>query len=316
MIWLDALQEVTAKTEPAVLVTLVEAEGSVPRGPGAKMVVTAQGSFDTIGGGALEYVAIQRARDLLGTAQAALDSQPLGPALGQCCGGRAELLYEPIVASDLGWIGDLAGGLAKAPLLRRLTITDQGVEKALLNGAAAAEGRTELRQEEGARVVLDRCHDPRQSLFLFGAGHVGKALVAALAALPFRVIWIDGREEEFPQLLPANATKVVSDPPHFVVDRAPAGTFFLVMTHSHPLDQAICEAVLKRGDQGYLGLIGSKSKKTQFLRRLAARDLDEATLKKLSCPIGLPGIMGKEPAVIAASVAADLLGRIEEAAHG
>jgi xanthine dehydrogenase accessory factor len=109
------------------------------------------------------------------------------------------------------------------------------------------------------------------------------------------------------------ATHLVAARPELAVDDAPAGSYFLVMTHSHPLDQDICEAVLRRGDAAYLGLIGSKTKKAQFLKRLKAKGLSQEKLNELTCPIGLTGITGKAPAVIAASVAADLLMRAKPA---
>ncbi|MGF1611642.1 MAG: xanthine dehydrogenase accessory protein XdhC, partial [Kiloniellales bacterium] len=150
-----------------------------------------------------------------------------------------------------------------------------------------------------------------QPLWLFGAGHVGRAIVRALAPLPFAVCWVDGRPGIFPHETPDNATVEPCDPPWQAVARAPSGAFFLTMTHKHESDYAVCEAVLRRGDAAYLGMIGSDAKRERGLRWLADKGLSAAQIARVTCPIGLPGIEGKEPAVIAAAVAADLLLRRE-----
>jgi xanthine dehydrogenase accessory factor len=142
---------------------------------------------------------------------------------------------------------------------------------------------------------------------LFGAGHVGRALVALLAGIPCHVTWVDERESEFPADVPANVSVVVTDMPESEVAAAPTGAYFLVMTHSHPLDQALAEAILRRGDFAYFGLIGSKSKRRQFERRMAARGIPAEHFSDMTCPIGVAGITGKEPATIAVAVAAQLL---------
>jgi xanthine dehydrogenase accessory factor len=127
-------------------------------------------------------------------------------------------------------------------------------------------------------------------------------------------MWLDSRPNEFPSQLPDGTVKLAPAMPELMVDEAPPKTAFVVMTHSHGLDQEICEAVLRRGDYAYLGLIGSDTKAARFASRLRARGLGDADLARLHCPIGLPGITGKAPSVIAASVAADLLMRLEQAA--
>lgn len=149
--------------------------------------------------------------------------------------------------------------------------------------------------------------DPRRPVLLFGAGHVGRALAMALAPLPFRLRWIDSRSEAFPALVPANAEPVTTATPEAEIADAPAGSFVVVMTHDHALDLAVTAAALRRGDLPFVGLIGSATKRARFGRRLAELGLSEAAHARLVCPIGLPGIAGKEPAVIAASVTAQLL---------
>ena len=153
--------------------------------------------------------------------------------------------------------------------------------------------------------------DSRQDLTLFGAGHVGRALVQVLGLLPYRVRWIDGRAEMFPPTLPDNVEVECSASPRHDVAAAPPDSFFLVMTHSHPTDLEICDQVLKRGDFAFLGLIGSASKRATFFSRLRQRGHGEAALNRLTCPIGLPQVTAKEPASIAVAVAGQLLAHSE-----
>jgi xanthine dehydrogenase accessory factor len=164
-----------------------------------------------------------------------------------------------------------------------------------------------MQEQDGRRWLVDLVAAPRAHLLLFGAGHVGAAIVRALADLPCRVTWVDEREDQFPPAVPANVTVEATDTPEAVVAGAPQGASYLVMTHSHALDQRLSEAILSRSGVGWFGLIGSHTKRKQFEHRLRARGVDEARLASMACPIGVPGITGKQPAVIAASVVAQLL---------
>ena len=149
---------------------------------------------------------------------------------------------------------------------------------------------------------------PRFFLQLYGAGHVGRAVVHLLAGLPCRVQWVDERESEFPAgELPPHIEKLCVEPVHAEVTAAPAGAFFLVLTHSHALDLALAEAILKRGDFAWFGLIGSKTKRARFEHRLLERGFSPVQLARMACPIGLPGLTGKEPEVLAVSVVAQML---------
>jgi len=149
---------------------------------------------------------------------------------------------------------------------------------------------------------------PRFTLQLYGAGHVGRAIVHLLAGIHCRVQWIDERESEFPaEPQPPHIQRVCAEPVPAEVAAAPPRAHYLVLTHSHDLDLAITRAILQRGDFAWFGLIGSKSKRTRFEHRLHERGVDEALLARMVCPIGLPGIAGKEPEVIALAVVAQLL---------
>ncbi|MFT5218918.1 MAG: xanthine dehydrogenase accessory factor [Planctomycetota bacterium] len=144
-------------------------------------------------------------------------------------------------------------------------------------------------------------------LYLFGAGHVGKALVSALQDLPIEIRWIDTRDNMMPQDSGAVAQMLITDSPEAEVDAAPAGSFFLVMTHDHGLDQRLCEQIFKRDDFAYFGLIGSQSKRRNFETRMARRGVDPGKFERMTCPIGIDGIRSKLPAMIAISVAAQIL---------
>jgi len=158
-----------------------------------------------------------------------------------------------------------------------------------------------------ARAEAEARRAAGRPVWLFGAGHVGRALALALAPLPFAVRWIDSRPEGFPERAPAHFRLVNAPDPPAELAQAPDGAFVVIMTHSHPLDLAILAEALRQARFGYVGLIGSATKRARFLSQLRAAGLSESALETLVCPIGIPGLEGKEPAVIAASVAAQLL---------
>jgi xanthine dehydrogenase accessory factor len=160
-------------------------------------------------------------------------------------------------------------------------------------------------------VLTEGFGEGRRPLILYGAGHVGRALVMALAPLPFVVRWVDARADAFPAYLPANVSTERRDDPAAALAAMPAGTFVLVMTHSHPLDLALTHVALADERFPHIGLIGSRSKRARFEKRLAAVGIPRARIAELVCPIGVGGIKSKAPAVIAAATAAELLVRDE-----
>jgi len=248
----------------AVLVEVVGSRGSVPRGCGTRMLVAADAIAGTIGGGHLELEATQRARSMLARDEtdARRETYPLGPALGQCCGGSVTLAFAPLDA----------GALTRWPLAT-----------------------------------------PLLHLQLHGAGHVGRAIATLLATLDVDVDWFDQRDEGFPETSdlgsawPGRIRRIAIDTVEAEVRHAPAGAFYLVLTHEHALDLRITEAILRRADFAFCGLIGSKTKRASFTRRLEARGVPAAAIERLTCPIGMTGIDGKAPEVIAAGVIAQLL---------
>jgi len=336
--WIHDLRACAASATPAVLVTVAGAKGSVPREPGAKMIVTADRLIGTIGGGHLEWKATEIARRLLGGDDVeALQRFPLGASLGQCCGGLAQLLFEP-VAATAPWLEALAQQSPDVACVvvtsahgaagsDKLIVTVDGCTGSLgapeLDRAATQAARTLLRDGGTTRLaeigdatattcLLDPLGPCDWHIVLFGAGHVGQAIVRAMAEMPCRITWVDSRDAVFPASVPVHTTVVATDVPEAEIDAAPAGAHFLVMTHSHPLDQALTERILRRGDYAYFGLIGSASKRHQFERRLLARGIAPAQLATMTCPIGVPGIDDKRPAVIAIAVAAELVQQYEK----
>ena len=301
--WLTA-----ALAMPAVLVTVAIVEGSVPREPGAKMLVTLDSFAGTIGGGHLEHRAIEIARAMLQEGgQPRLERFALGPSLGQCCGGIAHLMFE------------IADRDQMALLDQRRNQDTWRVGSALFDAAGVqlagdpvppfdrSLGTHVFTDADGRRWLADAILAPRAHLMLFGAGHVGAAIVRALAELPCRVTWVDEREDLFPAEVPSNVTIEATDIPEALVERAAPGATFLVMTHSHALDLRLSNAILSRPGQDWFGLIGSDTKRRQFEHRLRERGIADHKIDAMVCPIGLPGIAGKAPAVIAASCAAQLL---------
>lgn len=172
-------------------------------------------------------------------------------------------------------------------------------------------GALDLRIEPlQAQHLLEWPQDPlRFELALFGAGHVGRAIVQALAPLPCRLWWIDEREQEFPEpaSIPPNCEVVCVDAISAEIRQLPPACRLIICTHSHDLDLELCATALRRTDLPFVGLIGSATKRARFIHRLREQGFDDEAISRLHCPIGLPGIAGKEPEIIAASVAAQML---------
>ncbi len=260
----EAAREALAARQPAIVVEVLDARGSAPRGAGTRMLVWPGRAAGTIGGGHLELAALRTARAML-AANECTDRRehfPLGPALGQCCGGAVTLGYS--VLDDEAF----ARWPEPQPLFR---------------------------------------------LQLYGAGHVGRAIATLLATLDVEVDWIDEREAEFPPATtlgtwwPAHIRKVCVDAVEAEVRGAQPGAYYLVLTHEHDLDLRITEAVLRRGDFGYLGLIGSRTKRQRFIHRFEQRGVAPEAIARMTCPIGVAGIAGKQPEVLALAVVAQLL---------
>lgn len=321
-IW-PVIERFIAEHGAAALVTLAESRGSSPRETGARMVVRPDGGFSgTIGGGALEWSALAEAQALLAApdtrAIRRLD-KALGPDLGQCCGGRVIVTIERLDVRDRDWVATLAE-VERAGPLTTIGVEDGAHLRRRVLGAGEIE---KIPAESYARLadgrVVEHFATQATPLYLFGAGHVGRALSLALAPLPFAVTWIDPRPQGFPQHVPANVTCVADAAPVRRLDSAPDGAFVAVMTHSHALDLELVTAALTARRFAYVGLIGSATKRARFVSAMRRIGIPDEVIDTLVCPIGLTEIRDKAPAAIAASIAAQLLierDRVAQSAAG
>ncbi|WP_435661276.1 xanthine dehydrogenase accessory protein XdhC [Leisingera caerulea] len=255
-----SLQDFLASRKHVVQVVLTRVRGSSPRETGTCMFVAAEGLWGTIGGGQLEYIAIDHARRMLkqGVISDTLDV-PLGPEIGQCCGGRVEMSLAQMRQTD------------RDDAIARQQAEDQALPH----------------------------------VYVMGAGHVGRALADLFQHMPVRCILIDQRAEEL-ALAQADVEIRQSAIPEIDIAAAPAGSAFIVLTHDHALDFLLASAALQRGDAGYVGLIGSATKREKF-RRWCLDHCDGLGTDRLICPIGAGGSRDKRPSVIAAFVAAEVI---------
>lgn len=246
--WSQALVAQQQANVAYALVTILAVRGSSPRAAGAKMVVTNDAHFDSIGGGTLEHEMIALARELLATQQPyhEIKDYTLGKDSGQCCGGKVTILVEVFPAEPF-------------------------------------------------------------VLAVFGAGHIAQRLMPLVDELPGKKYWVDQREEWVNQIALSNTEKVVDQDPTAFVSRLPRQFCALVFTHNHALDFLLIEAMLRRGDAHYVGLIASKSKVTRFKTALRTEGFSEAQLNKLTAPVGLSSVPGKLPVEVAVSIAGQLI---------
>ncbi|WP_454701132.1 xanthine dehydrogenase accessory protein XdhC [Agrobacterium burrii] len=256
-----SLSTFLARPTPAILVEIESVKGSSPREAGTFMLVSQEALWETIGGGQFEYMAIDHARAMLrtGAAEDRMDI-PLGPEIGQCCGGRTLIRFRRITAEI----------------------------------AAALEARLKGEAEQ------------QPAVFIFGAGHVGKALAEALSLLPLTLTMVETREAELRDL-PSAVASVLTPMPEAFVAKIPANGAAIIVTHDHALDFLIAKEALARDDLAYVGMIGSKTKRATFAHWLEREGEAPSRLAKLILPIGGTSVRDKRPAVIAALVAAELL---------
>ena len=285
---------------PVARVVVAEVRGSAPREVGAAMLVWDGGQSGTIGGGTLEHEAAVAARNGL----AGITRQALGPDLGQCCGGAVTLLTERFTVADLARIG---GDVFARPVDG--SAMPLSVERIL----ARARDRGE---RPAAQLVDGWMVEPvargTRDLWIWGAGHVGRALVQVLAPLPeFEITWVDTGPERFPDVNPERVRIVPAAAPAALVPHAPKEAEHLILTYSHALDLELCHALLLHGF-AFAGLIGARTKWARFRSRLAGLGHGANEITRITCPIGDPGL-GKHPQAIAVGVAAGLLAPLRDA---
>ena len=336
---LTALAQALATHGRVARVVIAAHDGSSPREVGAAMLVWGDslkngGQSGTVGGGALEFEAAAKARGLLAarppapslthaggrgpvapvTDRSAVHSAPpsplvgdglsggaactdrvaLGPSLGQCCGGAVTLWSEVFDALPVPEAGVIARGPGDMPLaVKRLLAAARG--QGIRPATALVQG-----------WLVEPVAELDRQVWVWGAGHVGRALVSVLAPLPgIAVTWVDVAAERFPEVVPDNVTVVPASDPALLADHAPDGAEHLILTYSHALDLELCHRLLNRGFRS-CGLIGSATKWARFRSRLKALGHEASEIGRIRCPIGDPSL-GKHPQAIAVGVAAELL---------
>ena len=334
--WHKELTEMAGVHGVIVRVSLIQADGSTPCGIGAAMTVAAETFTGTVGGGALEHEALKAARTMLSAHaggnkarwRRAVRDYPLGPSLGQCCGGYVRLLFEVVSAPEMAEISDTLADVSEVEKVLAVRPLKSGLPMRFcrhrkddhddwpLSVRRVVRGMMSGTKSRAPVVCTGWYIEPmgpaRTALFLYGAGHVGRAVVKALEGLAFDIYWVDTAANRYPDEISPGVRQLIANNPSDIVRHAPADAFHVVMTFSHAIDFDICRAVLAKGDFAYLGVIASKTKRTRFVRRLKESGISEAAVRRLHAPIGLAGLDGKEPPIIAVSLAADLLLRLQE----
>jgi xanthine dehydrogenase accessory factor len=292
------LRRVVAAQGRVARVVIAEVHGSSPREVGAAMLVWAGGQSGTVGGGALEWQAVLRARAMLAGGGFRLDREALGPSLGQCCGGAVVLLSEvydaeAVAELDADVIARSVDGSAMPLAVKRILASARG------------QGAQPVAQMLQGWMV-EPVARPQRLVWIWGAGHVGRALVSVLAPLPgLAITWVDVAQDRFPPHIPENVRILPAADPALAVALAPVQAEHLVLTYSHALDLELCHRLLGHGFER-LGLIGSATKWARFRARLAALGHSAPSIARIDCPIGDPAL-GKHPQAIAVGVAAQLL---------
>ncbi|MGX9856421.1 xanthine dehydrogenase accessory protein XdhC [Limimaricola variabilis] len=291
----DTLAAAVAAHGPVIRVLVVATAGSAPRDAGTSMLVWQGGQFGTIGGGALEHEAVETARDMLAMGRATAQRRlPLGPALRQCCGGAVTLVWERFAAGELPETLPRArplgpAGEMPATVARKLAAMPPGAAPAIVEN-----------------WLVEAPLPSARPLWVWGAGHVGRAVVSVMAPLPGRAItWIDLAPDCFPEAVPEGVTVIPAATPPALMSRAPRDADHLILTRDHDLDLALCHAALTHGFAS-CGLIGSATKWARFRSRLSALGHANALISRIACPIGDTSL-GRDPQAIAVGVAAALL---------
>ena len=278
------------------LISVAEAKGSVPREAGAIMLVYNSHIDGSIGGGELEFQAIKTAREDRSEKAFLREvrTYPLGPALGQCCGGHVKLMFE--------WYGP-----DSQSVLAQLAAQDQGYSLHPTNSQDIPVVAIEPSEEMLSLPLSVQ----KQPVFLYGAGHVGRAVVEIARHLPCQIYWVDTDDDRYPEDIAEEVTKLLANKPETIAQHAPGDAIHLIMTYSHQVDFEIVMEVLSCGNFARCGLIGSETKASRFRKRLRDAGVNSDAIERLSCPIGLPEITGKKPLQVAISVTGQLSNWLE-----
>ena len=305
----STLKKVVNSNGPVARILILEVKGSTPRGSGTDMYVWAGGIHGTIGGGNLEFEAIKSAHKLFETRKTNIKSYPLGPQLGQCCGGFVKIVTEYYDEKDVVNLRNenlnvrSISGTTEAPqtvkeLVKKYSTRRISLDHTLSNG-----------------WLIEKIITEKAPIWIWGAGHVGSAILSLLAPMPnLEVFWLDTDASRFPNLEFSNVHKIVYDTPDKFVKRAQPDAEHLILTYSHKIDLEICNEILKH-DFKWAGLIGSKTKFTRFKTKLLSIGHSEEKIDQIECPIGYKKY-GKHPQHIALGVVVDWVERNQESEKG
>ena len=283
-----------SKYNTVARVVIISTKGSAPRKANAHMFVTENHIFGSIGGGQLEYQITSICREHLATLKKfgrEVRKFALGPSLGQCCGGSVNALIEYFHYSDIIEIRKLE----QARNLIHELLTDK----------FPYEGNQSLSLDE-KKFFQEQIIDTKTDLFIWGAGHTGREIISSTKSLPLTRYWIDISRERFPNIIDDDVNAIWIKDPTRLINNFPDGGIHLILTHSHALDLAIIQSLLKDNRFYKLGLIGSKTKKVRFRTQLVKAGFSLNDIEQIICPIGLPEITGDEPFRIALSVAGQI----------
>lgn len=295
---IDLLTELVRLHGRVARIVIASHAGSSPRDTGVSMHVWADGQTGTIGGGTLEFRATEEARRMFaGDKACQVLKMPLGPALGQCCGGSVTLVIECFSSATLPQADRFYARAVQPDAPKTLAV------QRLLKGSRNRSLPVATTLTDG--WLIEPVAEQQQPVWIYGAGHVGRALVDTFADLPFAVTWVDTDRTRFPQDIRADVTPLIAADPALVVRHAPDDADHLILTYSHALDLELCHRILSRPFRS-LGLIGSKTKRARFRTKLQALGHSAAQISRINCPIGDPAL-GKQPKAIALGVAAELL---------
>jgi len=295
---LSSLTQAVADHGQVARVLIAEHKGSSPRGAGTSMLVWEGGFTGTIGGGALEYRAVENAKKYLQSkASTPVERIPLGPNLGQCCGGSVTLVTECFSQENLP-----PAEIIFARPIKPDTPEPLWVKRVLANTRNGAE-TPDTHLQDG--WLIEPVTQPHQPMWIYGAGHVGRAIIDTLQGLPYDITWIDTDASRFPAHIPDHVTRLIAQSPALVTKHAPHDAQHYILTYSHALDLELCHAILGHSFKS-LGLIGSKTKHARFISKLRNLGHSETQIARIICPIGDPSL-GKEPKAIALGIATALL---------
>lgn len=288
-----------------VRVVVAQVRGSAPRDAGTAMLVWKDGQSGTIGGGTLEFELTQTARELIAKGTDRVSRHALGPDMGQCCGGHVVMLSEMFdLERSLALPED---HIARGPEPMPLSV------KRLLSRHRS--GAVPMTAQFLDGWMIEPVASVTRQIWIWGAGHVGRALVSVLHPLPdVAITWVDTGADRFPEDVPADVAILHGGDPALLVRYAPAHAEHLIVTYSHALDLALCHGLLSHGF-GFCGLIGSATKKARFRKRLSEAGHPPHQIDRITCPIGNPAL-GKHPHQIALGVATDLLRAGKETTYG